>query len=65
MYNAEVIERNRQTHRGRIGKVDDLEWEAYLQAHNFAEEIGLLAHDEGLHSYLDAKLAVLEKKYDV
>ncbi len=65
MFNTEAIERNRQTHRGRIEKLDDLEWEAYLQARNFAEEIGLLAHDEGLHSFLDAKLAVFEEKYGV
>lgn len=58
-----AIEVGREVPRGGIEKQDDLEWEGYLQIHNHAERTGLLSHDEGLHNYLDAKLAVFETKY--
>lgn len=61
--NAKEIERNRQTCRGSIAKEDDLQWEGYLQIHNRAEALGLLAYDDGLHNYLNAKLAFFEEKY--
>ena len=59
------IERDRQAPRGGIERGDDLEWEAYLQAHNHAEGLGLLAHDPELHGFLDGRLASLEERYGV
>lgn len=63
--NVKAIEVGRETRRGRISEADDLEWEAYLQAHNKAETLGLLAHDSILHAHLDEKLAIFEEKYGV
>jgi hypothetical protein len=59
------IEANRMTKQGLIEKQDDLEWEAYLQLHNLAEELGLLEHDKELIAYLNKKLAHFEEKYEV
>ena len=61
---ARVIEQGREAPRGRIGKDVDLEWEAYLQAHNHAERLGLLDHDQELHDFLDAKLGDFEKTHE-
>jgi hypothetical protein len=58
-----AIERGREAPRGHIVKDVDLEWEAYLQAHNHAERLGLLAHDQELHDFLDAKLGDFEKAH--
>lgn len=59
------IERGRQAPRGGIVREGDLEWEAYLQVHNHAEGLGLLAHDQELHGFLDRRLAVFEERYGV
>ena len=58
-----AIERGRAAPRGRIGKDVDLEWEAYLQAHNHAERLGLLIHDQELHEFFDAKLGDFERAH--
>ena len=65
MLKRRTIEAGRLIPRGGIDRRDDLEWEAYLQAHDYAEGLGLLAHDQELHEHLNAHLAIFEKKYGV
>ena len=65
MLNVDLIEQGRETGRGGIPVGVDLEWEAYLQTHEHAERLGLLAHDQELHDFLDAKLGEFEKAHGV
>jgi len=66
--NTKMIEANRYTPIGSewgdgdIPRPIRLEWEAWLQVHNFAADIGVLGRDEGLHNLLDERLAFFEEE---
>jgi len=50
-----------EVEHGNIPEEVHLEWEAWLQVHNFAADIGVLGRDEELHEILDSRLAWFEQ----
>ncbi len=59
--NRELIEANREAPRGEIKAQRDLHWEAYLQLHCRAQDMGILGRDSELHDLLDERLAAFEE----
>jgi len=47
-----------------LPKADDLRWEAYLQVHRLAEDLGILGSDDGLHTLLNDRLAEYEELFE-
>ena len=47
-----------------LPRTQELEWEAYLQVHDFAERLGLTGRDEMLHDLLDDRLRDYEAHFE-
>lgn len=59
--NRKLIEEGREAPCGEIERQRDLHWEAYLQLHCRAQDMGILERDSELHDVLDARLAHFEE----
>ena len=47
-----------------LPRSQELEWEGYLQLHDFAERLGVLGRDDGLHYLLNDRLRDYEAHFE-
>lgn len=59
--NGKVIEAGRECPRGVLLLDVDRRWEAYLQLHCRAQDMGVLGQDSELHALIDKRLGFFEQ----